>query len=201
MCKLHASCGAYCVGLDQLTLNVSLSFSLPIIRALACWSTHTLIYTHTHTHAAPCQYAHKLAFLIGQNVHRDPHPDLAHNLFYLWSSEIASSLQTVLPFLVACTQLYNPLHRSVGNNVWFNPLGITAQSQHDSSAVYLALFFLDKQKIPLLRRWTLCRLWTLAFSAFFIAFYIITHMGVRENFVLVHTNLKIVRQMSVQRYS
>jgi len=32
---------------------------------------------------APCQYAHKLAFLIGQNVHRDPHPDLAHNLFYL----------------------------------------------------------------------------------------------------------------------
>lgn len=32
---------------------------------------------------APCQYAHKLAFLVGQSLHRDPSPDLADLLYYL----------------------------------------------------------------------------------------------------------------------
>eukprot|EP00301_Raphidiophrys_heterophryoidea_P003334 c11510_g1_i1.p2 GENE.c11510_g1_i1~~c11510_g1_i1.p2 ORF type:complete len:133 (-),score=37.01 c11510_g1_i1:180-554(-) len=32
---------------------------------------------------APCQYAHKLAFLIGQSVHRAPHARLASNLYFL----------------------------------------------------------------------------------------------------------------------
>jgi len=32
---------------------------------------------------APCQYAHKLAFLIGQSVHTDPAPELADRLYYL----------------------------------------------------------------------------------------------------------------------
>lgn len=32
---------------------------------------------------APCQYAHKLAFLIGQSVHTDPDPQLADRLYYL----------------------------------------------------------------------------------------------------------------------
>lgn len=32
---------------------------------------------------APCQYAHKLAFLVGQSLHKDPHLALADKLFYL----------------------------------------------------------------------------------------------------------------------
>ncbi|KAH0619368.1 hypothetical protein JD844_019417, partial [Phrynosoma platyrhinos] len=32
---------------------------------------------------APCQYAHKLAFLVGQSIHREPDLALAENLYYL----------------------------------------------------------------------------------------------------------------------
>ncbi|XP_054711719.1 piwi-like protein Ago3 [Uloborus diversus] len=32
---------------------------------------------------APCQYAHKLAYLVGQNLHKETHKDLADRLFYL----------------------------------------------------------------------------------------------------------------------
>jgi aubergine len=32
---------------------------------------------------AVCQYAHKLAFLVGQCLHQDFHPELADRLFYL----------------------------------------------------------------------------------------------------------------------
>ncbi|CAN7986806.1 unnamed protein product [Ixodes hexagonus] len=32
---------------------------------------------------APCQYAHKLAFLAGQSLHTAPHPQLANTLYYL----------------------------------------------------------------------------------------------------------------------
>ena len=32
---------------------------------------------------APCQYAHKIAFLLGQSVHKDPSLDLADKLYYL----------------------------------------------------------------------------------------------------------------------
>lgn len=32
---------------------------------------------------APCQYAHKMAFLVGQSLHRDPALALANKLFYL----------------------------------------------------------------------------------------------------------------------
>ncbi|CAG2185706.1 AUB [Mytilus edulis] len=32
---------------------------------------------------APCQYAHKLAFLVGQSIHRDPSPALADRLYFL----------------------------------------------------------------------------------------------------------------------
>ncbi|XP_035226356.1 piwi-like protein Ago3 [Stegodyphus dumicola] len=32
---------------------------------------------------APCQYAHKLAYLVGQNLHKETHVDLCDRLFYL----------------------------------------------------------------------------------------------------------------------
>ncbi|XP_074526370.1 piwi-like protein 1 [Halichoeres trimaculatus] len=32
---------------------------------------------------APCQYAHKMAFLVGQSIHREPHTRLEELLFYL----------------------------------------------------------------------------------------------------------------------
>uniref|UniRef100_A0A8C4TBM8 Piwi-like RNA-mediated gene silencing 1 n=1 Tax=Erpetoichthys calabaricus TaxID=27687 RepID=A0A8C4TBM8_ERPCA len=32
---------------------------------------------------APCQYAHKLAFLIGQSIHREPNPNMDELLYYL----------------------------------------------------------------------------------------------------------------------
>nr|AFQ20832.1 PIWI [Hydra vulgaris] len=32
---------------------------------------------------APCQYAHKLAFLVGQSIHSEPNPVLADRLYYL----------------------------------------------------------------------------------------------------------------------
>ncbi|XP_053561566.1 piwi-like protein 4 [Bombina bombina] len=32
---------------------------------------------------APCQYAHKLTFLVGQSIHREPSLELANTLFYL----------------------------------------------------------------------------------------------------------------------
>ncbi|XP_053312111.1 piwi-like protein 1 [Spea bombifrons] len=32
---------------------------------------------------APCQYAHKLAFLVGQSIHREPHVSLSNLLYYL----------------------------------------------------------------------------------------------------------------------
>ena len=32
---------------------------------------------------APCQYAHKLAFVVGQSLHMAPHADLSPVLWYL----------------------------------------------------------------------------------------------------------------------
>jgi len=32
---------------------------------------------------APCQYAHKIAFLVGQHIHLNPHQQLEHVLHYL----------------------------------------------------------------------------------------------------------------------
>jgi len=32
---------------------------------------------------APCQYAHKLAYLVGTHLHREPHSNLSDKLFYL----------------------------------------------------------------------------------------------------------------------
>ena len=32
---------------------------------------------------APCQYAHKLAFLTGTSLHREPHAALSQRLFFL----------------------------------------------------------------------------------------------------------------------
>ncbi len=32
---------------------------------------------------APCQYAHKLAYLVGQNIRKDPDPHLTDRLFFL----------------------------------------------------------------------------------------------------------------------
>jgi len=32
---------------------------------------------------APCQYAHKLAFLVGESLHKEPSPELQETLFYL----------------------------------------------------------------------------------------------------------------------
>lgn len=33
---------------------------------------------------APCQYAHKLTFLVAQSIHKEPSLELANSLFYLW---------------------------------------------------------------------------------------------------------------------
>jgi aubergine-like protein len=52
------------------------------------------IWTYMQTHLyynwpgtirvpAPCQYAHKLAFLVGQSLHKSPSKALAHTLYYL----------------------------------------------------------------------------------------------------------------------
>jgi len=32
---------------------------------------------------APCQYAHKIAFLVGQSLHKDPDVSLRNRLYYL----------------------------------------------------------------------------------------------------------------------
>jgi aubergine-like protein len=32
---------------------------------------------------APCQYAHKIAFLVGQSLHKNPHINLADRLYFL----------------------------------------------------------------------------------------------------------------------
>lgn len=32
---------------------------------------------------APCQYAHKLVYLVGQNIQAEPHRSLSDILFYL----------------------------------------------------------------------------------------------------------------------
>lgn len=44
-----------------------------------------IYYNWTGTIRVPacCQYAHKLAFLVGQSLHRDPSPNLANLLYYL----------------------------------------------------------------------------------------------------------------------
>lgn len=36
---------------------------------------------------APCHYAHKLAYLVGQSIHQVPHQSLSNRLFYLWPTE------------------------------------------------------------------------------------------------------------------
>lgn len=36
---------------------------------------------------APCQYAHKLTFLVAQSIHKEPSLQLANSLFYLWWRE------------------------------------------------------------------------------------------------------------------
>ena len=64
--------------LTFLTLLLLLSFSL------------SLSHTHTHTLTqgtvrvpAPCQYAHKLAFLVGDSIHKEPSSLLADRLYFL----------------------------------------------------------------------------------------------------------------------
>lgn len=41
---------------------------------------------------APCQYAHKLTFLVAQSIHKEPSLELANSLFYLWRWEPRASL-------------------------------------------------------------------------------------------------------------
>jgi aubergine-like protein len=40
-------------------------------------------WTGTIRVPAVCQYAHKLAFLVGNHLNKDPSPQLAHYLYYL----------------------------------------------------------------------------------------------------------------------
>ena len=43
----------------------------------------SLFFQGTIRVPAPCQYAHKLAFLVGQSLHKDPDLALADKLFFL----------------------------------------------------------------------------------------------------------------------
>lgn len=43
----------------------------------------TLFFEGTVRVPAPCQYAHKLAFLTGTTLHREPNASLSNTLFYL----------------------------------------------------------------------------------------------------------------------
>lgn len=47
-------------------------------------STLTIVPQGTIRVPAPCQYAHKLAFLVGQSIHKEPNVKLDDLLFYLW---------------------------------------------------------------------------------------------------------------------
>lgn len=48
-------------------------------------STLTVVPQGTIRVPAPCQYAHKLAFLVGQSIHKEPDVKLDDLLFYLWA--------------------------------------------------------------------------------------------------------------------
>ena len=37
---------------------------------------------------APCQYAHKLAFLVGESLHRQPSEQLEEVLYFLWREQV-----------------------------------------------------------------------------------------------------------------
>ena len=52
------------------------------------WLTYKLTHMYynwagTVRVPAPCQYAHKLAFLVSQHLRREPHPELERSLYYL----------------------------------------------------------------------------------------------------------------------
>lgn len=48
---------------------------------------------------APCQYAHKLAFLVGQSIHREPNLSLSNRLYYLWQKKTRCSRVFLLDVL------------------------------------------------------------------------------------------------------
>ena len=41
---------------------------------------------------APCQYAHKLAFLVGDSIHKEPDNALTDRLYFLWAQECKERL-------------------------------------------------------------------------------------------------------------
>lgn len=56
-----------------------------------CFEEQVIILLTTHSFSfqglvsipAPCQYAHKLTFLVAQSIHKEPSLELANSLFYL----------------------------------------------------------------------------------------------------------------------
>ena len=69
---------------NYTVLYDTIQFPAIILQVLTFKLTH-LYYNWPGTVRvpAPCQYAHKLAFLIGQSVHRDPHLQICDKLYFL----------------------------------------------------------------------------------------------------------------------
>lgn len=58
---------------------------------------------------APCQYAHKLAFLQGQSLHREPDAYLSDKLFFLWTKVIHLSLYLEIKLYLMTFSLFLPM--------------------------------------------------------------------------------------------
>ncbi|KAI8512039.1 Piwi-like protein 1 [Branchiostoma belcheri] len=77
--------------------------SLPPLLHLASKSYYKLCHLYynwpgTIRVPAPCQYAHKLAFLVGQSIHTTPFENLAQTLFFLRADYLGRTMATVHTF-------------------------------------------------------------------------------------------------------
>ena len=56
---------------------------------------------------APCQYAHKLAYLVGESLHKDPALELSDRLFFLWrTNERTNDWTDFYCFLHTCAMYW-----------------------------------------------------------------------------------------------
>lgn len=100
---------------------------------------------------APCQYAHKLAFLVGQSLHKTPDEKLADKLFFLWNRTVEYTVVMSKHWLVIwfCFCRFNVrtyVRRSFSFVLVFHCDGVKSVLKDFVRSVILAVFILLKKK-------------------------------------------------------
>ena len=75
---------------------------LDLSRWISFMSLHLFSWPGTIRVPSVCQYAHKLAFLVAQSLHTQPHESLADKLFYLWEMTVCLHFSSFVSLSILC---------------------------------------------------------------------------------------------------